>query len=214
MISNLFTSHYVYIKDFNRLMFNKTKHEGKKYFCKSCLQCFSSESVLNEHKKHCLSINKRQNVKLEKRFIKFKNFNRQFPVPFKIYVDFECILTGCDVGFDNECFSYTKKYQDHIPCSFAYKVVCIDNKYSKDVVLCRGNNAVFKFINCIFKEYSYCRSVMKKYFNKNLVMTAKENEEFERSNICLICGKLIDFNDKVRDQSHYWKIQRFCILEL
>ena len=31
--------------------------------------------------------------------------------------------------------SYTKKYQDHIPCSFAYKVVCVDKKFSKDVVM-------------------------------------------------------------------------------
>ena len=54
LISNNFTSHYMYIKDFNRLMFNKTRHKGEKYFFKSCLQCFSSENVLNEHKKHCL----------------------------------------------------------------------------------------------------------------------------------------------------------------
>ena len=43
---------------------------------------------------------------------------------------------------------------------------------------------------------------MKKHFNKNLIMTAEENEEFERSNICWICGKLIEFNDKVRDHCH------------
>ena len=48
LISNNFTSHYVYIKDFNRLMFNKTRNKNKKYFCKSCLQC---ESVFNENKK-------------------------------------------------------------------------------------------------------------------------------------------------------------------
>ena len=54
LISNDFTSHYMYIKDFNRLMFNKTRHKGEQYFCKSCLQCFSSENILNEHKKHCL----------------------------------------------------------------------------------------------------------------------------------------------------------------
>ena len=30
LISNDFTSHYVYIKDFNRLMVNKTRHKGKK----------------------------------------------------------------------------------------------------------------------------------------------------------------------------------------
>ena len=107
LISNNFTSHYVYIKDFNRLMFNKTKNINEKYFCKNCLQCFSSESVLLEHKKDCLLINGGQNAKLEKRFIEFKNFNRQIPVPFKIYADFECLLKGCDVGLDNDFFLYT-----------------------------------------------------------------------------------------------------------
>ena len=43
-------SHYVYIKDFDRFMFQKTKNENKKWFCKSCLQCFSSKNVLTEHK--------------------------------------------------------------------------------------------------------------------------------------------------------------------
>ena len=144
-------------------------------------------------------INKGQNVKLEKGFISFKNFNRQTAAPFKIHADFDCLLKGCDVGFDNNCFSYTKKYQDHIPCSFTYKVVCIENKFSKDAVLYRGKNAVFKFIKCIFKEYGHCRSVMEKPFNKNLVMTAEQNKEFERSNICWICGKLINLDAKVGD---------------
>ena len=99
--------------------------------------------------------------------------------------------------------SYTKKYQDHIPCSFAYKLVCVDDKFSKDVVLYKEKNAVLKFIKCIFKEYEYCRSVVKKHFNKNLVMTAEENEKFERSNICWVCDKLIDIGDnKVRDHCH------------
>ena len=34
-------SHYEYIKDFDRFMFHKTKNKNKKYFWKSCLQCFS-----------------------------------------------------------------------------------------------------------------------------------------------------------------------------
>ena len=144
LISNNFTSHYVYIKDFNRLMFNKKRHKGKKYFCKSCLQCFSSENVLDEHKKNCLLINNGKNVKLEKEFVEFKNFNRQMSVPFKIYADFECLLKSCDVGVDNDCFSYTKKYQDHIPCSFTYKLVCVDDKFSKDVVLCIGKKCCFE----------------------------------------------------------------------
>ena len=63
----LVNNHYVLIKDFNRLMFNKTKHKSKEWFCKSCLCCFSSEFALNKYKEDCLMINGGQNVKLEKR---------------------------------------------------------------------------------------------------------------------------------------------------
>ena len=36
-------SHYVFIKDFNRLMFSKTKHKNKKHFFMSCLQNVSTK---------------------------------------------------------------------------------------------------------------------------------------------------------------------------
>ena len=77
--------HYVYIKDFDRFMFHKTKNKNKKWFCRSCLQYFSSESVLIKHKKNCLSINGKQSVKLEKRIIEFKNHFKQIPVPWILY---------------------------------------------------------------------------------------------------------------------------------
>ena len=58
-------SHYVYIKDFNRFMFHKTKNKNKKWFCRNFLQCFSSKKVLIKHKENCLSINGKQSLKLE-----------------------------------------------------------------------------------------------------------------------------------------------------
>ena len=111
----LISNHFMHIKDFNRIMFNKTKNKSKKYFCKNCLQCFSSENVLIKHKEDCLMINGCQDVNIEKEPIKFKNFNRQIPVPFKIYTDFECLLKSVDCGVNNDCFSYTSRYQNHIP---------------------------------------------------------------------------------------------------
>ena len=120
-------SHYVYIKDFDRFMFHKTKNKNKKWFCKSCLQCFSSKNVLTEHKEDCLIINGKQSVKLEKGTIEFENYFKQIPVPFKTYADFECNLESAE-RYEG---SYTKKYQDLVPCSFAYKVVCIDNRFSR-----------------------------------------------------------------------------------
>ena len=85
--------------------------------------------------------------------------------------------------------SYTKKYQDHFPCSFAYKVVFIDNKFSKPVILYRGKNAVNKFIETFLKEYDYCKKVIKNYFNKNLVMSPEDERRFQSSNKCWICKK-------------------------
>ena len=85
-------SHYVHIKDFNRFMFHKTKNKNKKWFYKSCLQCFSKENMLIKHKEDCLSINGKQSVQLEEGTIEFQNYFKQIPVPLKIYADFECNL--------------------------------------------------------------------------------------------------------------------------
>ena len=89
-------SHYVYIKDFHRFMFHKTKNRNKKCFCKSCLQCFSSKNVLIGHKKVHLSIKGAQSVRLEKGTIEFKSLFKQILVPFKIYSDFDFILDSVE----------------------------------------------------------------------------------------------------------------------
>ena len=104
--------------DFNRFMFNKTKYKGKKYFCKCWLQYFCGKNVLIEHKKYCLVVNGKQNVKLKSGFISFKNYSRQILVAFKTYADFECILKSCGIGIDNKYFSYTKKVSR--PCSMQF----------------------------------------------------------------------------------------------
>ena len=72
--------------------------------------------------------NGKQNVKLKKGFISFKNYSRQIPVPFKIDADFECILKNVNGEIINDDISSTRKYQDNVPCSFPYKIVCVYNK--------------------------------------------------------------------------------------
>ena len=67
LITDYNKSHYVYIKDFNRYIFNKLINKNKKHFCKYCLQCFITE------KENCLKINGKQSVKLRIDTIKFKN---------------------------------------------------------------------------------------------------------------------------------------------
>ena len=47
----------------------------------------------------------------------------------------------------------------------------------------RGENAAYKFIKAILKEYQYCKRVAKKHINKNLM---SEEEEFLSSNTCWV----------------------------
>ena len=143
-----------------------------------------------------MSINDAQSVRSEKGTIEFKSYFKQIPVPFKIYADFECDLES--VGrFEG---TYSKKYQDHTPCSFVYKLVCVNDKFSKPIVVFRGENAIYEFIKVILKEHQYCKKVGKKHFNKNLIMS--EEEKFQSSSTCWISEKLIDDDERVRGHCH------------
>ena len=85
-----------------------------------------------------------------------------------------------------------KKYQDHVPCSFAYKLICVDDEFTKSIHIFRSKHAPYKFIEAILKEFEYYWKLMK-----------KKEEQFQSSNICWICEKLIDDDDeKVRNHCH------------
>ena len=71
------------------------------------------------------------------------------------------------------------------------------------MVAFRGENAAYEFIKAIFEEYEYCKKVMEKHFNKNLIISEEEQQQFQLSNVCWMCKKLIDHDDeKVRDHCH------------
>ena len=205
--------HYVLIKDFNALMYNQSKHKEKKHFCMFCLQCFSSERVLVKHKSNCLTINGKQAINMPKgeNILRFNNFHKQLPVPFVIYADLEAITKKVqgykqseEMEKEKDKRSYTEAYQTHEDCGYGYKVVCCyDDKYSKPIQTYRGENAVYKFMEKMLEEVEYCKTVIKKRFNKPLVMTEDDETRFKLMDKCHICDK--EYTDKdvrVRDHCH------------
>ena len=199
-------NHYVLIKDFNKFMFGQTKHEHKKYFCMNCLQCFSREDVLTEHKNNCLSINGKQAIKMPEKGeqVFFKNHQKQLPVPFVIYADFEAITEKIHGCLPNNEKSYTEAYQKHTDCGYGYKVVCCyDDKYSKPVQIHRGENAVHKFMENMLEEVDWCKSIIKKHFNKPLEMTEENEIDFQKATKCHICDQQYTDKDiRVKDHCH------------
>ena len=179
-----------------------------------CLQCFSPERILANHVNNCLTINGAQAINMPKQgenILKFNNFHKQLPVPFVIYADFKAItkkVQGCkqseEMENEKNKRSYTEAYQTYEDCGYGYKVVCCyDDKYSKPIQTYRGENAVYKFMEKMLEEVEYCKAIIKKHFNKPLVMTEVDEQHFRTMDGCHICGeKYTDKDVCVRDHCH------------
>lgn len=109
-------------------------------------------------------------------FIKSEN-------PFVIYADFESILVNVDDPkilapiMDVTTRSYTRQYQNHKICSYAYKVVCcVDDKFTKPIKMYCGEDAAYKFIEDIFEKNIEIQKIIKTKFNKPMTMTSEDEE--------------------------------------
>ena len=188
-------------------MFSQTKHNERKHFCMHCLQCFSSERVLNDHKENCITLNGTQAINMPNKnnnILKFNNFHKQQAVPFVIYADFEAItekIQGCQ---PNDKKSFTEAYQKHTDCGYGYKLVCCyDDKYTKPLQLYRGQHAVYGFMEAMLQEVEYCKKVIRDFFNKPLQITEDDENDFKKANKCHICNKKYTEKDiRVRDHCH------------
>ena len=107
-------------------MYSKTKDQHKKHHCMSCLQSFTTEEILSNHKKQGLLINGCQAVNYESGIIEFVNHNKQISILFKIYADTKCFLKRVN-SYKGE---HTIKYQENIPNSIGAKLVCIDDIFT------------------------------------------------------------------------------------
>ena len=157
-------SHYVLNKDFNRLMYSKTKHKDKKHFCMACLQNFTTKEILNNHRERCLLINGTQTAIYEKGTIKFKNFDKLIPIPFKIYADSECFLKKTNIDLSE----HAKLYQKHIDNSMGAKLVCIHNRFTLPTKIFTGCNCINDFLKWIFEQEKKTNEIINKHFNKKL----------------------------------------------
>ena len=69
-----------------------------------------------------------------------KKGERKIKPPLLIFADFESILVPKNNGKQNLNEPNTNKYQKHIGCSYGYKLVGVDDKFSKTFRLYLGEN--------------------------------------------------------------------------
>ena len=116
----LYEYHYVWIKNFNRLVGHQNNHK-KKFFCYNCFQKYDDP----KHTEYCnrSGVGKIEMPKQEKdRIVKFRSINKMFMLPFVIYSDFESVIIN----------------NVHVPCGYALQVISSVSGVKFPQVLYRG----------------------------------------------------------------------------
>src|ERR1043165_4360504 len=137
LISDGEKKHYCWIKNFNKLLSQRTeKSHNSMHYCKRCLTGYRRIEGLNRHTEYC-SQHDAQRIELPEpgTTLGFKNYNRAMRVPFVVYADFESFIKPIDTCQPDPNTSYTNKYQKHVPSSFCYYIKCFDDDvYSRPPV--------------------------------------------------------------------------------
>ena len=200
-------SHYSLIKNFSRLIRSQitTRTDEPIQICKRCFCHYTTPELLEKHMEYCYN-NKTSFVKMPKpgSSLHFKNYYKQLPIPFCVYADFECITTEMSSCCPNPEDSYNYNYQKHEPSGFCFYAKGIGGKRIKPVMFTKSSEdedvakifveKLTELTKGIYEDF-YCRP-------KPMVMTAKNQKEFNNAVNCYICGYALG-KDRVRDHCHF-----------
>ena len=193
-------AHYVFIKDFDKLMFGQqNKHGNKKHFCKKCLHCYAKRETLEKHLEDGCYVEEGARFVMpdEGSKIKFAHMYNKEWVPFTVYLDFEA--APVPVEDDLILGKKTVTKANHQVVSFCMHVVSRVPGINIEPVLYRGPNAVENMLD----NLKMLELELNKYFRmeKPMRLTEADTESFRCATHCRFCEKELN-GDKVRDHCH------------
>ena len=204
-------SHYCLIKDLNAFLHRTKTSKSKTFFCPYCLQGFTRQDLLDKHTDFC-SANGEQKIILPTKgkddILKFTDFRKKMKCPFVIYGDFVTVnrdVLTCTPNPEKSAATKTKQLD---VCSYGYKRVCTDSRYTKHSVIFRGPNASSHFIESLLKEEQEIKDILSHV--EPLIMTEDDEIDFCNAKYCTICEREFDEgeNDKVIDHDHVTGLYR------
>ena len=188
----IYKNHYVLIKKLNVFI---GKHDCR-YVCRKCLNSYTTNSMLNKHKKLC-----KENQQLKtspNSHIYWKKYSQKNKLYFRIYADFEADNKKESTSIGNKT---TNIYKQEPVCK-GYQIVSdleevLKSDYYKSHL---GHENVNWFVDGINKLETKMNFWFKNT-NKDNIMTEENKQDLENDNICRYCEKYIE-SDKVRDHCH------------
>ena len=201
-------SHYSWIKDFNRLCQDQTRHKERKHFCLRCISPHSSERTLQDHLVYCRGVDAAPCHAVFPQAsedglpptIQFKNIQHLMKAPYVIYADTESIVKPTD---NPNTDTNTTQTSEHIPCSFAYTVVRSDGRVMSEK-LYRGEDCMDVFFDWLDLDLAEIREDLKN--ERPLAMTQQDWAIHSAADTCWICGG--DFKPYSNgDSEALWKVR-------
>ena len=162
-----------------------------------CLQNFTTEEIPNKYKEKSIIINDTQISTYELGTTEFTNYDKQIPIPFKIYADIECFNENVNIRKGKSTVFYSK----HVLNSIGEKLVCINDQFTQPIKIFYGSNCINEFLQWVFKQKIECNKIIKENFNEPVIMTETDEGHYINTWECWICQQTI-CNDKVRDHCH------------
>jgi len=215
------SGHYVYIKDFDKLIKAQLLPGNTKAHIKFCKRCFSHKKVDNkeqgniwilDHLKYCRTYKPSQIIlPTEGAIMKFRNSQMHLFNHIVCYADLETTLKSVsDAEFDPERIkSYHRVRQIHEPNSFCFYIqstlpesIVSAYKIPSKPMVYKGEKAVEDGL----KDLVQLSKNVAKLYNKITPMTPlteKEAQEFEEANHCTLCQQLYtERRTKTRHHCH------------
>ena len=201
--------HYSLIKNFSRLFRSQITSRTNEliHICKRCFTHFTKEDLLLKHTTYCSS-NESAAVKMppSKTILKFQNYNKQFPIPFVIYADFECFTKPIGTCCPNPENSYSYNYQKHEPSGFCFYIKgIVPGKTFKPILYTKktpNDDVSFIFVSKLEKVV---HKIYQDFYFRPLPlrMTQEQRVSYSKSEKCHICNEELLPTDKVCDHCHF-----------
>jgi hypothetical protein len=210
-------SHYVYIKDFSRLVARQLRKKNKHALtvCKRCLAYVNKSNTfgvnwLSEHVRIC---GQHPSVRIdlpspERANLVFNKVSHQYRIPVVVYADFEATLIPVE-DTSNQDAQKHNKYQKHEPNSYS---LLLKSTLSEDQLeyygltskpkVYRGKNAAKNFIDELYDivnkvEVLYSHIVPMEALNQ------EQQDVYNSATKCYMCNESFsESNHKVRDHDH------------
>jgi hypothetical protein len=178
---------------------NKTTRNGnrKLYYCSYCLSSYKKKDKFELHEKLC-----QEDLQLcsmpKKDFIEFTNYERQTPLDFVIYSDFESLLIPITSKDDNDKID---KINKHIPISFSCFRVSQNGYHTTAPVVYTGTNCIDMFFKHLENEYNEIQLIYNTQ-SFDISWTKKSKLLFKKSTKCNLCKTLFIKGTNIKNADH------------